>query len=90
MRAIQYGQPQIGLSWYPEGQGVSDEQAVHLVPYTFGLRPPYANAPAPASFEGGYNQGYASGSYDASLRVGGGGLLIGAAIGALTTWLIMR
>jgi hypothetical protein len=82
-------QTQIGINWYPSGQNVPDEQAIHLIPYTLGLRAPYLNA-ASDSWQGGYNQGYASGTYDASIRAGAAGIVVGAAAAWFLSWAFKR
>ena len=71
-----------GLSTYPDG-------VVWFVPYALGVRAPFA-APAPGGTEDQYNQAYGHGAYDASVRVGIGALVLGAALGALGTWLALR
>jgi hypothetical protein len=71
-----------GNAAYPDG-------IVYWIPYAFGVRAPYDH-PADGTPEDLYNQAYGHGAYDASIRVGAGGLILGLAGGALVTWLLTR
>lgn len=64
----------VGINWYKDG--------IHILPYTFGVRMPYPN-PADGSADQTYDAGFEQGAYDASWRVGLGGLAIGAVLGYL-------
>jgi hypothetical protein len=72
----------IGFNQYPDG-------IVWFVPYALGVRAPY-DKPAEGSPEDQYNQAYGHGAYDASVRVGLGGLIVGLSFGILGTWLLTR
>jgi hypothetical protein len=71
-----------GLNQYPDG-------VIWFVPYALGVRAPY-DKPAQGSAEDTYNQAYGHGAYDASVRVGLGGLLLGLGIGVLGSWIVLR
>lgn len=80
--AIRSRAPSFGLTAYPDG-------VIYFIPYALGVRAPYAN-PAEGSPEDQYNQAYGHGAYDASVRVGLGGIVTGLAVGALVTWWLIR
>jgi hypothetical protein len=71
-----------GLTAYPDG-------VIWYVPYALGVRAPY-DKPAEGTPEDAYNQAYGHGAYDASVRVGLGGLAAGAILGVIGTLLLSR
>lgn len=63
---------------------------MHILPYTFGVRPPFEEPVPENTFENTYNTAYGEGAETAAKRVGLAGLIAGTLLGTLGVLLIQK